>query len=145
MTPIDFSMISGIPFGIQPIELYDDWRIDISSNWTVELIGIDLPRLVEPEEYDWAGAILSRMYDDMCDLSRGHGKLSGTFYFWEVEVELMPARLQGWIQADPDFQWSDALSQRRVVPDGLVNQMMELVLGMQQELAAAWTQIAFDD
>ncbi|KDP37673.1 hypothetical protein JCGZ_06901 [Jatropha curcas] len=31
------------------------------------------------------------------------------------------------------------------VPDGLVNQMMELVLGMQQELAAAWTQIAFDD
>ncbi|KDP25697.1 hypothetical protein JCGZ_24197 [Jatropha curcas] len=31
------------------------------------------------------------------------------------------------------------------VPDGLVNQMMELILGMQQELAAAWTQIAFDD
>ncbi|KDP35064.1 hypothetical protein JCGZ_11034 [Jatropha curcas] len=31
------------------------------------------------------------------------------------------------------------------VPVGLVNQMMELVLGMQQELAAAWTQIAFDD
>ncbi|KDP24812.1 hypothetical protein JCGZ_25402 [Jatropha curcas] len=31
------------------------------------------------------------------------------------------------------------------VPDGLVNQMMELILRMQQELAAAWTQIAFDD
>ncbi|KDP37547.1 hypothetical protein JCGZ_05986 [Jatropha curcas] len=28
------------------------------------------------------------------------------------------------------------------VPVGLVNQMMELFLGMQQELAAAWTQIA---
>ncbi|KDP24933.1 hypothetical protein JCGZ_24414 [Jatropha curcas] len=35
-------------------------------------------------EYDWAGAILSRMYDDMCDLSRGHCKLSGTYYFWET-------------------------------------------------------------
>ncbi|KDP31668.1 hypothetical protein JCGZ_15224 [Jatropha curcas] len=34
--------------------------------------------------YDWAGAILSRMYDDMCDLSRGHCKLSGTYYFWET-------------------------------------------------------------
>ena len=31
------------------------------------------------------------------------------------------------------------------VPVGLVNQMMELVLGMQQELTAAWTHIAFDD
>ncbi|KDP45549.1 hypothetical protein JCGZ_18174 [Jatropha curcas] len=31
------------------------------------------------------------------------------------------------------------------VPDGLVNQMMELILGMQQEPAVAWTQIAFDD
>ena len=31
------------------------------------------------------------------------------------------------------------------VPVGLVNQMMELILGLQQEVAAAWTQIAFDD
>ncbi|KDP20555.1 hypothetical protein JCGZ_04199 [Jatropha curcas] len=31
------------------------------------------------------------------------------------------------------------------VPVGLVNQMMELFLGMQQELAVAWTQMAFDD
>ncbi|KDP47065.1 hypothetical protein JCGZ_05092 [Jatropha curcas] len=35
-------------------------------------------------EYDLAGAILSCMYDDMSDLSRGHCKLSGTYYFWEV-------------------------------------------------------------
>ncbi|KDP43325.1 hypothetical protein JCGZ_27158 [Jatropha curcas] len=117
MTPADFSVISGIPFGTRPIELYDDWRVDISPDRMVELIGIDLPRLVEPgsatpalsvsrrwlslqapsiyasygrgeltatQEYDLAGAMLSRMYDDMCDLSRGHGKLSGTFYFWEV-------------------------------------------------------------
>ncbi|KDP45966.1 hypothetical protein JCGZ_11869 [Jatropha curcas] len=90
------------------------------------------------QEYDWAGAILSRMYDDMCDLSRGHRKLNGTYYFWEtwafeyfpytrpelihtdlglelVEVGPMNARLQSWIQADPDFQRSDALSRRRVV------------------------------
>ncbi|KDP30276.1 hypothetical protein JCGZ_17146 [Jatropha curcas] len=31
------------------------------------------------------------------------------------------------------------------VPVGLVNQMMELILGMQQELTTAWTQMAFDD
>ncbi|KDP31669.1 hypothetical protein JCGZ_15361 [Jatropha curcas] len=31
------------------------------------------------------------------------------------------------------------------VPVGLVNQMMELILGLQQELGAAWTQITFDD
>ncbi|KDP37532.1 hypothetical protein JCGZ_05971 [Jatropha curcas] len=43
-----------------------------------------LENLAHLEEYDWAGAILSRMYDDMCDLSRGHCKLSGTYYFWEV-------------------------------------------------------------
>ncbi|KDP22749.1 hypothetical protein JCGZ_01983 [Jatropha curcas] len=110
----------------------------------------------------------------------------------QAEVGLMPARLQGWIQADPDFQRApraileatgplhpdlaslrlpysisyfvpnSPLALREVsldnvecaalpsenineVPDGLVNQMMELVLRMQQELAAAWTQIAFDD
>ena len=154
LTPVDFSVISGIPFGIRPIELYDDWRTEISPYRMVELIGIDLPRIVESgsatptlsvsrrwlslqapniyarykrgelaatqvarftllllfastfwsnrkekfnpsilksldnlahlKEYDWAGAILSRMYDDMCDLSRGHCKLSGTYYFWEV-------------------------------------------------------------
>ncbi|KDP21606.1 hypothetical protein JCGZ_03592 [Jatropha curcas] len=59
-----------------------------------------LENLAHLEEYDWAGAILSRMYDDMCDLSRGHCKLSGTYYFWEV-------------------------------PNGLVSQMVELMLGMQ--------------
>ncbi|KDP21752.1 hypothetical protein JCGZ_03259 [Jatropha curcas] len=31
-----------------------------------------LEDLTHLTEYDWAGAILSRMYDDMCDLSRGH-------------------------------------------------------------------------
>ncbi|KDP30723.1 hypothetical protein JCGZ_15524 [Jatropha curcas] len=43
-----------------------------------------LENLAHLEEYDWAGAILSRMYDDMCDLSRGHCKLNGTYYFWET-------------------------------------------------------------
>ena len=43
-----------------------------------------LDNLAHLKEYDWAGAILSRMYDDMCDLSRGHCKLSGTYYFLEV-------------------------------------------------------------
>ncbi|KDP44626.1 hypothetical protein JCGZ_22045 [Jatropha curcas] len=65
-----------------------------------------LEDLAHLQEYDWAGAILSRMYDDMCDLSRHHCK---------VEVGAMTARLQSWIQADPHFQRSDALSRRRVV------------------------------
>ncbi|KDP33045.1 hypothetical protein JCGZ_13631 [Jatropha curcas] len=87
----------------------------------------------------------------------------------QAEVGPMTARLQSWIQADPDFQRSDALSRRRVVlshpilrppalqevsldnvdrpalpseditevPIGLVNQMMELILGLQQEVATA--------
>ena len=154
MTPTDFSLISGIPFGTRPIELYDDWRTAVTPDRMTELIGIDLPRIVRPNhsspdlsvsrrwlssqapgiyarhrrgeltatqvarftllllfassfwsnrkggfnpsilrsledlahltEYDWAGAILSRMYEDMCDLSRSHCRLSGTYYFWEV-------------------------------------------------------------
>ncbi|KDP32645.1 hypothetical protein JCGZ_14861 [Jatropha curcas] len=47
LTPADFSVISGIPFGIRPIELYDDWRTEISPDRMVVLIGIDLPRIVE--------------------------------------------------------------------------------------------------
>ncbi|KDP27435.1 hypothetical protein JCGZ_20818 [Jatropha curcas] len=111
------------------------------------------------------------MYDNMCDLSRGHCKLSGTYYFWEtwafeyfpytrpeliqanlglglvplawrwyrtnlqtvqprkslrdlrtffdtctvdqVEVGAMSAHLQSWIQVDPHFQRSDAVSRQR--------------------------------
>ncbi|KDP23808.1 hypothetical protein JCGZ_00144 [Jatropha curcas] len=68
------------------------------------------------------------MYDDMCDLSRSHCKLSGTYYFWETwAYEYFP------------------FTRPEQVPDGLVNQMMELVLGMQQELTTAWTQMAYDD
>ncbi|KDP22679.1 hypothetical protein JCGZ_02464 [Jatropha curcas] len=31
------------------------------------------------------------------------------------------------------------------VPDDLISQMMELILGMQEELTSAWTLQAFDD
>ncbi|KDP34490.1 hypothetical protein JCGZ_12777 [Jatropha curcas] len=52
-------------------------------------------------EYDWADAILSRMYDDMSDLSRGHCKLSGTYYFWETwAFEYFPYTRQELIHAD---------------------------------------------
>ncbi|KDP23095.1 hypothetical protein JCGZ_01152 [Jatropha curcas] len=113
------------------------------------------------------------------------------------EVGAMATRLQSWIQADPHFQRSDALSRRRVVlshpilrryylgervdlqirgcrsipysppedmragkhmtltdahtedvphvPARLVSQMMELILGMQQELSSPWTRGAYDD
>ncbi|KDP30576.1 hypothetical protein JCGZ_16950 [Jatropha curcas] len=47
LTPADFSVITGIPFGIRPIELYDDWRTEVSPDRMVELIGIDLPQIVE--------------------------------------------------------------------------------------------------
>ncbi|KDP31672.1 hypothetical protein JCGZ_15275 [Jatropha curcas] len=48
MTPTDFSLISGIPFGTRPIELYDDWRTAVTPDRMTELIGIDLPRIVRP-------------------------------------------------------------------------------------------------
>ncbi|KDP20252.1 hypothetical protein JCGZ_08863 [Jatropha curcas] len=48
MTPTDFSVISGIPFGTRPIELYDDWRTEVTPDRMMELIGIDLPRIVRP-------------------------------------------------------------------------------------------------
>ncbi|KDP47182.1 hypothetical protein JCGZ_25691 [Jatropha curcas] len=37
---------------------------------------------------------------------------------------------------------SDSINE---VPDGLVSQMMELILGMEQELSSAWTLRVFDD
>ncbi|KDP29571.1 hypothetical protein JCGZ_19284 [Jatropha curcas] len=59
MTPTDFSVISGIPFGIRPVELYNDWRTEVSPDRMVELIGIDLPRagpsrLSGPSKAPWA-------------------------------------------------------------------------------------------
>ncbi|KDP47168.1 hypothetical protein JCGZ_25677 [Jatropha curcas] len=48
MNPTYFSVISRIPFGTRAIELYDDWRTEISPDRMVELIGIDLPRIVGP-------------------------------------------------------------------------------------------------
>ncbi|KDP37697.1 hypothetical protein JCGZ_06838 [Jatropha curcas] len=60
-----------------------------------------LENLAHLEEYDWAGAILSRMYDDMCDLSQGHCKLSGTYYFWETwAFEYFPYTRPELIHAD---------------------------------------------
>ncbi|KDP34606.1 hypothetical protein JCGZ_12640 [Jatropha curcas] len=179
--PRNFSDVSStilvyfrIPFGVRPIELYDDWRTEISPAQMIKLIGIDLPRIIEPgsvtpalsvsrrwlslqspgiyarykrgeltatqvarftllllfastfwsnkkekfnpsivkslenlahlEEYDWAGAILSRMYDDMCDMSRGHCKLSGTYYFWVTwAFEYFPYTRPELIRADLDL------------------------------------------
>ncbi|KDP36597.1 hypothetical protein JCGZ_08364 [Jatropha curcas] len=60
-----------------------------------------LENLAHLKEYDWGGAILSRMYDDMCDLSRGHCKLSGTYYFWETwAFEYFPYTRPEQIHAD---------------------------------------------
>ncbi|KDP25747.1 hypothetical protein JCGZ_24003 [Jatropha curcas] len=42
-----------------------------------------------------------------------HASMTGVYA--QAEVGPMTARLQGWIQVDPDFQRSEALSQRRVV------------------------------
>ncbi|KDP24802.1 hypothetical protein JCGZ_25327 [Jatropha curcas] len=138
-----------------------------------------LENLAHLEEYDWAGTILSRMYDHMCDLSRGHCKLSGTYYFWETwAFEYFPYTRPELIHADLGLGLADlglglvplawrwyrtnlqtirrrkSLRDLRTffdtctveqVPTGLVNQMMELMLGMQQELSSSWTLRAFDD
>ncbi|KDP28992.1 hypothetical protein JCGZ_19536 [Jatropha curcas] len=165
----------------------DDVDLTTDADTYASVTGIfaqSLENMAHLAEYDWAGAILSRMYDDMSDLSRGHCKLSGTYYFWEVEVGAMTAGLQSWIQVDSHFQrapraiseasgpvhpdlanlrlpysipyyppdgppalWEvslesvdrPALPSEDIteVPVGLVNQMIELMLGMQQELTAA--------
>ena len=150
MTPADFSAISGIPFGTRPLEVFDDWRQDISSARMIELIGIDLPRssrrvarpslfaslqhiyggyydgsisatqaarffilllisatffvnrrqAVDPgilrslvdltalDQYDWAGAMLSRLYEDMSELSHHRIRLCSLSSFWEVYIFL---------------------------------------------------------
>ncbi|KDP44341.1 hypothetical protein JCGZ_19208 [Jatropha curcas] len=180
-----------------------------------------LENLAHLKDYDWAGAILSRMYDDMCGLSRSHCKFSGTYYFWETwAYEYFPFTRPELVNADlglglvplawrwyrpnlhtvqhkkslkdlraffdtcslaqatrplhpdlvnlrlpysiPYYVPDSPPSFREVslenidratlpsedineVPDGLVNQMMELVLGMQQELITAGTQMACDN
>ncbi|KDP24973.1 hypothetical protein JCGZ_24272 [Jatropha curcas] len=42
-----------------------------------------------------------------------HASVTGIYA--QAEIGPLIARLQSWIQADPDFQRSDALSRRRVV------------------------------
>ena len=37
-------------------------------------------------EYDWAGAMLCRLYEDMCTLWRGHTKVCSISYCWEVMI-----------------------------------------------------------
>ncbi|KDP23123.1 hypothetical protein JCGZ_00178 [Jatropha curcas] len=58
-----------IPFSIRSIELYDDWRTELSSDRIVELIGIDLPRVVEPGSITPALSVSRRC---------------GTYDFWEI-------------------------------------------------------------
>src|ERR1041384_4636227 len=44
MTPVEFSVISGVPFGTRRLELFRDWRREGPSSRMVELIGVDYPR-----------------------------------------------------------------------------------------------------
>jgi len=44
MTPAEFSVISGVPFGTRRLELFRDWRREVPSARMVELIGVDYPR-----------------------------------------------------------------------------------------------------
>src|ERR1043165_2276308 len=63
MTPADFSAISGIPFGTRPLEVYPDWRQDLTSAQLIELIGIDLPRNQRGVTRSMLVASLQRIYD----------------------------------------------------------------------------------
>ncbi|KDP36513.1 hypothetical protein JCGZ_08896 [Jatropha curcas] len=84
---------------------YRSWNYSPIFDWKEKFnpsILKSLENLALLKEYDWAGAILSRMYDDMCDLSRGHGKLSGTFYFWETwAFEYFPYTRPELLQTNP--------------------------------------------
>ncbi|KDP37834.1 hypothetical protein JCGZ_06883 [Jatropha curcas] len=98
------------------------------------------------------------MYANMWDLSRGHCKLSGTYYFWETwAFEYFPYTRPELLHTDlglglvpSAWRWyrtnlhivrrKKSLKELRAFFDtctleqvtvGLVNQIMELVLGMQ--------------
>ncbi|KDP20646.1 hypothetical protein JCGZ_03753 [Jatropha curcas] len=145
MTPVDFSVITGIPFDLPRIVGPGSAipALSVSRRWLyLQAPGIyarhrrgeltatqvarftlllmfastfwsnrkerfnpsilkSLENLAHLTEYDWAGAILSRMYDDMCGLSRSHCKLSGTYYFWEIwAFEYFPYTRPEQIHAD---------------------------------------------
>ncbi|KDP23783.1 hypothetical protein JCGZ_00152 [Jatropha curcas] len=150
MTPADFSVISGMPFGIRPIELYDDWRTELSSDRIMELIGIDLPRVVEPGSVTPALSGPSRAWP-----SRSTGPYRAPRAISEATGTLHPDLANLRLPYSIPYYLPDSpLAYREVslesvdrptlpsediteVPVGLVNQMMELVLGMQQELTTA--------
>ncbi|KDP41036.1 hypothetical protein JCGZ_03568 [Jatropha curcas] len=101
------------PFGIRPIELYDDWRTELSSDRIVEMIGIDLPQT-------WAFEYFTYTRPELLHTDLGLGLVPSAWRWYRTnlhtaEIGPLTARLQSWIQADPDFQRSDALSRRRVV------------------------------
>ncbi|KDP26288.1 hypothetical protein JCGZ_22325 [Jatropha curcas] len=136
----------GIPFGIRPVELYNDWRTEVSPDRMVELIGIDRPRIVGPGSATpalstWAFEYFSYTRLELIHADLGLGLVPPAWRWYrtilhtirhkkslrdlraffdtcsldQVEVGPMTAHLQSWIQADPHFQRSDALSRRRVV------------------------------
>ncbi|KDP24814.1 hypothetical protein JCGZ_25416 [Jatropha curcas] len=89
------------------------WAFEYFPYTRPELLQTDLRSGLAPSAWRWYKSNLHpvrrkrslkelRAFFDTCPLE-------------QAEVGLMTARLQGWIQADPDFQRSDALSQRRVV------------------------------
>ncbi|KDP25966.1 hypothetical protein JCGZ_22995 [Jatropha curcas] len=106
------SSVAGIP-----LELFDPnsptWAFEYFPYTRPELLQTDLGSGLAPSAWRWYKSNLHpvrlnkslkelRAFFDTCPLV-------------QAEVRLMPARLQGWIQADLDLQQSDALSQRRVV------------------------------
>ncbi|KDP23842.1 hypothetical protein JCGZ_00074 [Jatropha curcas] len=82
----------------------DDVDLTADADTHASVTGIfaqSLENMAHLAEYDWAGAILSRMYDDMCDLSQDHCKVSGTYYFWETwAFEYFPYTRPELIHAD---------------------------------------------
>ncbi|KDP35067.1 hypothetical protein JCGZ_11037 [Jatropha curcas] len=190
LTPVDFSVISEIPFGIRPIELYDDWRTEISPDRMDMRAGRQMTlTAAHTEGIPHVELLMGGDYDEFCGISlmppigsrldclqgpvpslplgthssRASGPSRAPRAILEATGPLhpdlanlrLPYSISYFVPDNPPaFREVSLESIDRLtlpsediteVPVGLVNQMMELVLEMQQELPTAWTQIAFDD
>ncbi|KDP25927.1 hypothetical protein JCGZ_23049 [Jatropha curcas] len=100
LTPISSGRMTGLSGGWSCHTLASTFWSNRKEKFNPSILK-SLENLAHLTEYDWANAILSRMYDDMCDLSQSHCKLSGTYYFWETwAFEYFPFTRPEQIHAD---------------------------------------------
>ncbi|KDP42357.1 hypothetical protein JCGZ_02872 [Jatropha curcas] len=92
-----------------------------AQTWAFEYFPYTRPELLRTDPGSGLAPLAWRWYKSNLHITRRKKSLKELRAFFDTcpleqaEVGSMAARLQSWIQADPDFQRSDVLSQRRVV------------------------------